>query len=213
MLAWLTTALCLAEDAAKGGWTFIDRERGITVSRREQPGCDLPSFRGEGELHGGVLQVLSVMLDMKVLHRWAYGVDEAHIIKRVDARNDLLYLYSDLPWPVRDRDMIVRKQVEVLKPGSEFRINLSCEPKAAPERDGTVRVQRCRSSFIVRKVGAETTSIDYVMSLDPAGLLPKWAGSFVAKAVPFNTLVALEAQAAARHGQYEASIRSWSAAM
>lgn len=192
---------------------MVDRERGITLSRKEQPGCGLPAFRGEGHLQGGVLQVLAVMLDMKVLHRWAYGVDEARVIKRVDERTELLYLYSDLPWPVRDRDMIVRKQVEVLKAGSEFRISLKCEPKAQAERDGVIRVQHCRSSFLVTKVNAETTDIDYVMSLDPAGLLPKWAGSFVAKNVPFKTLVALEERAAESHGKYEAVIRRWSAAM
>lgn len=214
LLIWLSAALCFAQEHDKpSGWTIVDRERGITISRREQPGCDLPSFRGQGDLKGGVLQVLAVMLDMSVLHRWAYGVDEAHIVKQLDARTDLLYLYSDLPWPVRDRDMIVRKSVDVLKPGQEFRINLSCEPKAKPERDGVVRVQRCRSSFLVTKVDAETTGIDYVMSLDPAGLLPKWAGSFVAETVPFNTLVALEERAAESHGKYEAVIQRWSAAM
>ncbi len=195
------------------GWTVVERERGITLSRREQPGCGLPSFRGEGNLRAGVLQVLAVMLDMSVLHRWAYGVDEARVIKRVDERTELLYLYSDLPWPVRDRDMVVRKQVEVIKPGAEFRITLKCEPKAQAERDGVIRVQHCRSSFLVRKVDAETTELDYVMSLDPAGMLPKWAGSFVAKNVPFNTLVALEKRAATSRGKYEAVMKRWSAAM
>ncbi len=214
LVIWLFAALCFAQEPAKpSGWTVVDRERGITVSRREQPGCDLPSFRGRGHLKGGVLQVLAVMLDIGVLHRWAYGVDEARVIERVDARTDLLYLYSDLPWPVRDRDMILRKSVDVLKPGREFRINLSCEPKAEPEREGVVRVQRCRSSFVVTKVSPQTTEIDYVMSLDPSGLLPQWAGSYVAEHVPFKTLVALEERTSESHGKYEAAIRRWSAAM
>lgn len=214
-LSCLIAAIGVAQDhhEPRAGWSVVDRERGITLSRKEQPGCGLPAFRGEGHLQGGVLQVLAVMLDMKVLHRWAYGVDEARVIKRLDDRTELLYLYSDLPWPVRDRDMIVQKQVEVLKAGSEFRISLKCEPKAQAERDGVIRVQHCRSSFLVTKVDAETTGIDYVMSLDPAGLLPKWAGSFVAKNVPFKTLVALEERAAESHGKYEAVIRRWSAAM
>jgi hypothetical protein len=214
-LLGLVAAIGAAQEKPEGhaGWTFVERERGITLSRREQPNCGLPAFRGEGHLHGSVLQILSVMLDMSVLHRWAYGVDEARVVRRIDERTELLYLYSDLPWPVRDRDMVVRKQVEVLKPGTEFRISLTCEPKAQAEREAVIRVQHCRSSFLVRKVNAETTALDYAMSLDPAGLLPKWAGSYVAKHVPFNTLVALEERAAESHGKYQAEIRRWSAAM
>lgn len=214
LLPWFVAGLCFAQDQlAVGAWKVVDRDRGITLSRREQPGCGLPAFRGQGHVQGGVLQVLSVMLDMSILHRWAYGVDEAHIIKHIDARTEILYLYSDLPWPVRDRDMIVRKEVDVIKPGEEFRIRLSCAPEASPVREGVIRVPRCSSTFLVRKVDAETTDIDYIMSLDPAGLLPKWAGSFVAKQVPFSTLVAIEERASESKGKYEASIRRWSAAM
>ncbi len=213
LVVWPLAQLAVAQERDAAAWQVVDCERGITVSRREQPGWGLPAYRGEGHVHGSVLQVLSVMLDIRMLSRWAFGVDLARVIKRIDARTDVIYLYSDLPWPVRDRDMILRKEVQVLEPGAAFRINLSCDARAEPERKGVVRVATCSSSFVVRRVDADTTAIDYVMSLDPGGLLPHWAGNYVAEHVPFNTLVALEAQAAEKDGQYEASIRRWSAAM
>jgi hypothetical protein len=205
------TALCLAE-APVAEWTQIDSDRGITVSRKEQPGCGLPAFRGVGKVKGGVLQVLALMLDSDAVEEWAYGVDEAKLLKRIDQNHDLIYLYSDIPWPVRDRDMIVNREVEVLQPGEEFIIRLRCEPDAVPEVSGTVRVKTCRSSFHLRRVDAETTEVDYEMSLDPAGLLPKWAGNYVAKAVPFKTLVGIEERAEKTAGQYEAVVKRFSTA-
>ena len=204
-------ALCVAE-APSGGWSVIEEERGITVSRREQPGCGLPSFRGQGPVRGGVLQILALMLDSSSVSLWANGVNESHTLKRIDENVELIYLYSDLPWPVRDRDMIVRRTVEVVKPGEEFYIHLKCEPTAAAEVDGAVRVKKCKSGFRLRRLDASNTEIDYEMNLDPAGLLPKWAGSYVAKHVPFKTLVALEERAAETRGKYEAVVQRWSAA-
>ena len=208
---WLVTTLGLAADA--GGWVVVDRERGITSSRRDQPGCALSSFRGQGKVHGNVLQVLAMMLDVDTVPQWAYGVDEARLVKRSDPRSEVVYLYSDIPWPVRDRDMIVLRETEVLKPGEEFRMNLQCRPEARPERDGVVRVKKCKSSFHLRKVDAENTEVDYVMSLDPGGHLPDWVSGFVSKTVPYKTLVAIEDRAEKSRGHYETVVTHWSTAM
>jgi hypothetical protein len=207
----MIASLCLAE-APLGAWNVIDEERGITVSRREQPGCGLPAFRGKGPVRGGVLQILALMLDSNAVEKWAYGVDESRLLKRIDEKQELIYLYSDIPWPVRDRDMIVLRTVEVVKPGEEFHIRLKCEPTATPEVSGAIRVQKCKSGFHLRRLDDTSTEIDYEMSLDPDGLLPKWAGSYVAKHVPFKTLVALEERAAETRGKYEAVVRRWSGA-
>ena len=204
-------ALCFAE-APAGGWSVIEEERGITVSRREQPGCGLPSFRGQGPVRGGVLQILALMLDSNSVDQWADGVNESRLLKRIDENVELIYLYSDLPWPVRDRDMIVRRTVQVVKPGEEFHIHLKCEPTATPEVDGAVRVKKCKSGFRLRRLDESNTEIDYEMNLDPGGLLPKWAGSYVAKNVPFKTLVTLEERAAQTRGKYEAVVQRWSTA-
>jgi hypothetical protein len=205
------TTLCLADDG--GAWTVIDRTRGLTISRRVQSNCSLPSFRGQGKIQGNVLQVLAVMLDLNAVERWAHGVTSSRSLKRIDARTHLVYLQSDLPWPVRDRDMIVRSVVEVVKPAEEFRVRLHCEPTAQPERDGFIRVQTCDSTLHLRKVDAGTTEVDYVMTLDPAGHLPRWSAELVTKSTPFKTLVALEERAHESQGQYAASVRSWAAAL
>lgn len=197
----------------KTPWAVIEQNRGITVSRRVQPGCSLPSFRGQGRIKGDVLQILSVMLDLGAVGAWAHGVDTSRPIKRIDGRTHLIYLTSDLPWPVRDRDMIVRSEVDVIRPAEEFRISLRCQPDAQAEQPGVIRVRQCLSTLHLRKIDQNTTEIDYVMTLDPAGYLPRWATEWVSKATPFKTLVAIEERAAASKGEYAASVRSWSTAM
>jgi hypothetical protein len=211
IVLWCVTALGLAND--NGGWVVVDKERGITSSRREQPGCGLPSFRGQGKVNGNVLQVLAMMLDIDTVPKWAYGVDEAHLVHRSDPRSEVVYLYSDVPWPVRDRDMIVQRDTEVLKPGEEFLMHLQCRPEARPERSGVVRVKKCKSSFHLRKVDAEHTEVDYVMSLDPGGHLPDWVSGFVSKTVPYKTLVAIEERAEKSRGDYETVVTQWRTAL
>lgn len=212
----LSGALCLAEasaDANHSSWKFENREHGITVSRRERSGRALSAFRGEGKLKAEALKVLAVILDTREVEHWAYGITSARSVRHVDDRNELVYLYSNTPWPVRDRDMVVRRTVSVIKPGQEFAVTLRCEPGAAPERKGIIRVRACESSFRVRKVDQTTTEIVYEMSLDPQGSLPQWASSFVARTAPVKTLLAIQERAARSDNRYAAFVQRWSDAM
>jgi hypothetical protein len=211
----LSVLFAVAATAQNDHWRVIDVERGITSSRREQPGAGMPAFRGQGALTGNVLQMLALLDDVSTTPRWACGVDEARVLSRKDDRTDYIYVYSDVPWPVRDRDMVVRRDFVVVEPGKHFRMELHCEPGRAPERSGVVRVRSCESTFELKKSDLTHTELDYTMTLDPAGALPKWAGSWIAKHVPFRTLEAIERETSAttEEKRYEAAVRRWSAAM
>lgn len=200
-------------DSSLSGWKVERREQGITVSKRERAGDALAAFRGEGRVKAHVLQVLAVILDTREIERWAYGITDAKLVKHIDDRTEIVYLYSDTPWPVRDRDMVVRRSVSVIEPGTEFGVTIRCEPTAAPVRSGVIRVQDCDSRFRIRKLDAETTEVVYEMSLDPEGALPHWASAWVARTAPVRTLLAIETRAARNRGRYAAFMRRWASAL
>jgi hypothetical protein len=209
-LLWAAAGLA---DADLGAWKFERRESGITVSRRGATGNMLPAFRGEGTAKVHVLSALAVILDVREVERWAYGVTDARSVRHVDDRTEIVYLYSDTPWPVRDRDMVVRRTVSILTPGSEYAVSIVCEPNAVPEREGLIRVRDCDSSFRLRKLDAHRTEIVYEMSLDPEGAVPQWASAFLARTAPVKTLLAIESRASRNQGRYAAFIRRWATAM
>jgi hypothetical protein len=199
-------------EADLGGWTFERREHGITVSRRARSGSVLSAFRGEGRVKANVLQVLAVILDVRETERWAYGITSARSVRRIDERNELVYLYSDTPWPVRDRDMVVRRSVHVVEAGAEFTISIRCEQQGAQERAGVIRVHDCDSAFRIRKLDATSTQVSYEMSLDPEGAVPQWASAWVARTAPVKTLLALESRAKRNRGRYGPVIQRWASA-
>lgn len=207
VLAWFVAGVTLAQSS---GWQRIDEERGITLMRRDVEGCSLPAFRGLGVVRGGAAEIMAMMNDIDGVSKWAYGVDEARVLQQIDEASDVIYLRSDLPWPVRDRDMIVRRTVKMLEPGTEFEIRLACLPDRLPERSGIVRVRKCGSRFHLRRSSLARTKIDYIMRLDPGGFLPTWTATWVAKHTPLKTLVAIESQTASTRPQYVVAARKWS---
>ena len=209
----LALLCCLAVSSlafAEGmDWQVESTKRGITVSSRPDGGGRLSAFRGEGVVEGNVLQLLAVILDVREIERWAYGVSWARSLAEHHPQGDLVHLYSDTPWPLSDRDMVVRRDFEVLSPGRKFAISVRCEPNAAPEKAGVIRVRECESRFVLERVNEHQSRVVYESRLEPAGVLPRWASDWVAKNAPFQTLVALEGRAKRTVGRYASVMKRW----
>lgn len=193
-------------------WRTIHQEHGVVVSTREQAGKALPSFRGEGNVHGSVLHVLAVVLDDARSKEWAKDAGEAQVLRVIDPRTQIVYTRSKQTWPIRDRDLVMKRTVEVLEPGRAFRVRLSCLSGEKPELSAAIRIKDCDTVFVLRAVDASTTHVDYRVRADPGGSNPAWAVRWASKNIPLETLLSLRKQVAKTKGKYDDVIRSWSTA-
>lgn len=187
------------------GWTPLYREQGIVVSTHPEPGIDLPGMRGETVLNADIMHVLAVLLDDQRSTQWAKGADETRVLRKLDARSQLIYAHSRQPWPVRDRDLIMKRTLEVLEPGRAYRLHLVCTPDERPELEDVVRVRTCETSFVLRATDANHTQIDYRVQADPGGKIPAWIVRRASRSIPLDTLIALAKQLELTRGKYALS--------
>jgi START domain len=199
--------LALADE--EGGWRKIHEERGITVSTREEAGQELPRFRGQATLTGNVLHVLAILLDDARSKEWAKSADEAEVLRSVDTRTQIIYSRSHQTWPVHDRDLVMRRSIEVLKPGQAFRVRLVCIPGEKPGVKGVIRLAHCETNIALTSVDATHTYVDYRVHADPGGSSPTFLVRWASKNIPLDTLTALGKQIERTRGQYASVVKQW----
>ena len=209
-MLWIAAQTVTAQE--QSGWHTLYEERGITVSTRAQAGQEFPSFRGQSRLRGELLHMLAVVLDDARSSEWAKGADEASVLKRLDERTQIIYSRSHQAWPVRDRDLVMKRHVEVRKPGAEYRVHIVCVAGEKPPVANVIRITQCETEFLLRKIDARTTFVDYQVRADPGGNNPGWMVRWASKNIPFDTLVGLEKQVEKTKGQYREAIRYWQGA-
>jgi hypothetical protein len=209
-VGWMVSAGAAQDDEQE--WRTIHEDHGVVVSTREQVGKALPSFRGQGDVKGSVLHVLAVVLDDARSKEWAKDAGEAEVLRVLDPRTQIVYTRSHQTWPIRDRDLVMKRTVEVLEPGRAFRVRLSCVAGEKPETPAAIRIKDCDTVFVLRAVDEQTTHVDYRVRADPGGSNPAWAVRWASKNIPLETLLALRRQLTKTKGQYEAVMRSWSTA-
>jgi hypothetical protein len=199
-----------ADDEADGtGWRTIHAEQGVEVSTREEPGSALPSFRGRAEVRGSILHVLAVVLDDERAKEWAKSADEAEVLRKIDARTEIVYSRARQIWPVRDRDLVMKRSIEVLRPGAEFRVRMVCVPGEKPRLDDVVRMTDCETVFWLRKLDAARTWVEFRVRADPGGATPARLVRWAARSVPVETLTALRRQVEKTRAHYAAAMQAW----
>jgi hypothetical protein len=191
------------------GWRKIYEEEGISVSTREEAGRDMPSLRGQAELKAPILHLLAILLDDEHSKEWAKGADETKVLRKLDPHTEIIYARSRQPWPVKDRDLVMQRTVEVLKPGEWYRVHLVCLPGERPQVPNVVRMERCETTFLLRAIDATRTQIDYRVHADPGGHFPDWIVRLASKSIPLDTLSALARRAERTRGQYREATAQW----
>lgn len=206
-LPWVVQA---EEDAS--AWRPLYEERGVLVSTLDEPGQELPRLRGQATLSAPVLHLLAILLDDRHSVEWARGADETNVVRSLDGRTQIIYARSRQPWPVKDRDLVMKRTVQVVEPGRAYRVHLVCLPGEKPRLENVVRVQRCETSFVLRALSADRTQIDYRVHADPGGHTPAWLVRMVSKSIPLDTLNGLARQIERTRGKYAGAVAQWASA-
>lgn len=206
----LSSAAALADTAPD--WRFVARDRGVLVTTRTEPGHGHPTFRGEAKLEASALHVLAVVLDTPNATRWARGADHVEVLQKQPGRTELLRMVTDLPWPIRDREMVMERSVSVIEPGKVFDVRFACASARRPEQKSYVRVRECDSHFLIKALDAGHTYVDYRAYVDPGGGLPSWSVRWMEKRVAVDTLHRLGRQVGNTAGKYQAEMALWASA-
>lgn len=210
VLLALLSVLCPASaQVVNEGWKALGKEQGVLISTRQLPGQQHPTFRGEATIKGSVTHVLAVVLDSSQSTKWVRGADSVEIVQ-ADEAAQVVQMFTELPWPIRDRDTIMKRTIQVVTPGKEFRVRFTCAPKARKEKSGYLRVKTCDSHFSLKAADGNKTYVDYQVQLDPGGGLPSWGRRWMEKRITVDTLVKLERQVGRTVGKYASVMARYS---
>ncbi|MBH23218.1 MAG: hypothetical protein CMH57_01915 [Myxococcales bacterium] len=175
--------------AAQGKWERINKEEGIEVFRKEIAGRDMPMFRGRAVVKADLYTVLAVLSDFDRHTEWMHSCFEAGLLKEIDDLNRLSYNRADAPWPVSDRDVVLRSKVEIDRDKKRITIHFrGVKSPLKPEVEDVVRMKRLKGYYQLTAIDANTTRVQYQVDSDPGGDLPTWLAAKASEDIPLNTL-------------------------
>lgn len=198
-MRWGMVPCCIlvwAATAAHGDWQKVLTREGIEVSQQPVEGRKVPMFRAVGEVAADPERVLAVLQDIDSHTRWMPDLSESRVVR--EAENEVwVYRVQDAPWPVSDRDVVVRSRLKVLEPGKDLRIDFDSVTvdEISPNR-GIVRIPHLRGHYRIQALAPGRSRVLYEVDVDLGGTLPDWLAARVGRENPVGTLVGLRGELA-----------------
>ncbi len=178
----------IAED--KPAWEQLSDEDGIKVWRREVEGSPVVAVKGEATFATSIAKLAGVLKDTSREKEWVCSLGEARVLKVVSPTVWIEYNRLEAPWPVSDRDFVIRTEIKVdkQKKAVTFDIKSVEEPSCPPNEDKAVRGELVASTYQLQGLEDGRTRVTVEIQVDPKGSLPKWLVNWAQKGWPRATL-------------------------
>ncbi len=186
----------------KPKWEKIKSKNGISVYRMEVPGKDHVIFKGKGVVNKEMFLVLSVLGDINNLTKWIDRLKSAKLVKEVSDMELILYNVVTAPWPLQNRDMVLRTKATYDKKYDWVHIRgRNIKHPKYPKKSGIVRIPYMRNTWSLKPIRkGKATWVEFKVQADPGGAIPAWVSNMVSKDVPYKSLMNLRKRV--RQGKY-----------
>lgn len=173
-------------------WELNRDAEGIKVFTRPVADSGIKEFKGIAEIESPAEDIVSFIRDSDHFKDWFPSTPES---KLLDRKGAVSYQYSvmDAPWPVSDRDNVLRSVLERDATSGAIQINVTAAPDFYPEQPDRVRVQKARGFWRIEPLETNRSRVTFSMHLEPGGGVPEWLSNTRVVETPYEALTNLRA--------------------
>ena len=196
----LVLCLLLPLPAAAAPWETVVRNENLVVERRDYGGSTLQEIRGVTRLKASLNAVMALLKDAEFNRYWVYRSGGARIVEEHGYEQAYVYGIVDAPWPMQDRDTVVRFDYRQDARSGEITITISNFPDFVPRDERYVRVPDFGGYWRLRPQAEGWVEVVYQVYGDPGGLIPVWLANFAAVTSVTRTLQRMDAAVTSYRG-------------
>ncbi len=170
------------------GWQTVFDEGGVRVQQRPYLDSPLMEVRGEIRVTSSLNALMALLRDAPYNQQWVYRSGGASILEQVGYAQAYVYGIVDAPWPMQDRDTVVRFDYQQDPRTREIRINIVNFPDHVPHEPGFVRVPDFGGFWRLRPLPQGEVEVTYQVHGAPGGWVPVWMANYAAAVSVNRTL-------------------------
>lgn len=168
------------------GWIFKNEKEGVKVYYRKTEG--IYELKLITSLKVSLSGLVKLLAEVDNYPKWGYKVAESRELKKVSDWELWYYSRLDFPWPLDDRDVIVRSRLQQDPVTRKVTSSSEAQPYYLPMQKGIVRMQTARTTWTLFPGPGGWTYVEYYIYSDPGGSLPDWLINMALDVGPRETI-------------------------
>lgn len=179
------------------GWTLQREKDGVSVYTREVKDSAFKAFKGETVLEVELNRAMALMDDTAACVEWMHSCKSPILIRKLSPLKRYSYMVNDLPWPVKDRALLLQATISQELPSRVVTVALTTldpetladsDRKRVPDDGGIVLIEKANGFFRFTPLNEKQTHVEYQMHTEPSGALPASLVNSMVVDTPFYTL-------------------------
>jgi hypothetical protein len=175
---------------AQGKWELKKDEDGIQIFTRQAAKGNIKELRVTCELDATKTQLINTLENIGDYSSWVYSNKKSYILKIINPQNIVYYTQSHLPWPIKDRDLVI--ELTINPTADVLDIEAKSLPDYLPKQSNYIRVPYSLATWKVTQAANNKLKVDYTFSLDPGGNIPSWLVNATLTIGPYNSFAKLK---------------------
>lgn len=193
----VVSALCLTTAAisAEAAKLSIDKNN-IKVWTTQDSKNPALSYKAETTLNATLEQAVGIVLDVEHAKNWIPHVSQVEVLSRNDQKGEFtLYMVLDFPFPLKDRDVVVKGSVSKAANGSIYIRNKAIAQGKALNPQ-FIRLKRYEGDWIFQKLAENKVKVTNSGFADPEGAIPISVSNMFVEQQPYQMLKKMKAELA-----------------
>jgi hypothetical protein len=174
---------------AQGKWELKKDFDGIQVFTRKAARGNIKELRVVCELSATKTQLINTLENIRDYRSWVYSEKKSTVLKTITPQNIIYYTQAHLPWPIKDRDLIV--ELNINPTPDVLYVQAKSVPNYLPKDSSYIRVPYSLAQWKVTQAPDNKLMVDYTFSIDPGGSIPAWLVNATLAIGPLNSFIRL----------------------
>ncbi|MCP5425151.1 MAG: START domain-containing protein [Gammaproteobacteria bacterium] len=178
---------------ALADWQLIHDEEAIQVFTRPVLGSPIRELRGTTTVHSSLSALVALLQDADANAEWVYHSGGVKVLQRISERESMVYAITEAPWPIADRDAIIRFSLTQNPQTLAVTIAMTAVPDYLPPQPSYVRMPVFQGFWLLQPRPHGDVDVVCQLHAEPGGVLPTWLANPAAERAAFRTLANLRA--------------------
>jgi len=194
LLIVITALMITVDTLAQDGWKLKTDKDEVQVYMKVEETSSYKSVKTVTTMRTTLSAVSAILLDVLKTPDWVYGTKQCSLLKKESPTSLYYYAEMGMPWPVSNRDFIIRISLSQNPQTKVVTVIATNLPTYIPEKDGIVRIQRSSGRWTISPAGNGMVRVEYILQIDPGGSLPASIVNMFSYNGPFQSFKNLRVQ-------------------
>ena len=187
-IGFLITLLAITGIASAQNDCVLKKDKdNIKVYSCKASDSKFKTVRAEFELNATIDEYIAIVSDVDNYKAWHYRTAGPRLLERISDTELIYYTQVSAPWPVSNRDLILRLKLDLNTTTKALTATLESMADYLPEVKNVVRIPTSYSRMTLTPIGNSKLKVEYFIKVDPGGHIPAWVVNLVSTQAPYET--------------------------